>query len=281
MKSHKKTGPTVHLQAYYPQQYPPQPGPPTTHTVHILAPPTQRLSSPQYTNSSNPVTTPPEPPQLTSATLSFHFFFKLKLTPSDHHSCTLHLPTCPPHLPLSPFCPVSPAELSESGVGMRSSTCVLDSIPFKDCFPASSSLITKTMNSSMSSGSVPQTLKLAAVTPILKKPRLDPDIVSNCRPISNLPFSQKYWSVSSPPNSKATLPPMPCFNHFNLVSTHSIAQNQPSSTSPMTSSSPETLVSSAVSSSSTSLQLLTPSITPAFSPSLNPPSTSLALPSPH
>ena len=52
-------------------------------------------------------------------------------------------------------------------------------------------LITKTVNSSLSSGHVPSTLKLAAITPILKKPGLDPDSPNNYRPISNLPFLSK------------------------------------------------------------------------------------------
>ncbi|XP_075963092.1 uncharacterized protein LOC142966290 [Anarhichas minor] len=78
--------------------------------------------------------------------------------------------------------------------GMRSPICILDPIPsnlVKDCLPAISPLITVIINSSLSSGAVPDTLKLAAVTPILKKPGLDPDTMSNFRPISNLPFLSK------------------------------------------------------------------------------------------
>uniref|UniRef100_A0A8C1SXW2 Reverse transcriptase domain-containing protein n=1 Tax=Cyprinus carpio TaxID=7962 RepID=A0A8C1SXW2_CYPCA len=77
---------------------------------------------------------------------------------------------------------------------MKTSTCVLDPIPsnlIKDCLPAISTLITEIINSSLSSGSIPPSLKLAAVTPILKKPGLNPDIMSNFRPISNLPFLSK------------------------------------------------------------------------------------------
>ena len=77
---------------------------------------------------------------------------------------------------------------------MSSSTCTLDPIPsklIKDCLPAISPLLTDIINSSLTSGSVPQSLKLASVTPILKKPGLDPDTMSNFRPISNLPFLSK------------------------------------------------------------------------------------------
>ena len=79
-------------------------------------------------------------------------------------------------------------------VGMKTSTCALDPIPstlVKNCLPPISPLIIDIINSSFSSGSVPDTLKLAAVTPILKKPGLNPDTMSNFRPISNLPFLSK------------------------------------------------------------------------------------------
>uniref|UniRef100_A0A671W1X3 Reverse transcriptase domain-containing protein n=1 Tax=Sparus aurata TaxID=8175 RepID=A0A671W1X3_SPAAU len=78
--------------------------------------------------------------------------------------------------------------------GMKTSTCVLDPIPshfIKDSLPVISTLITDIINSSLRSGSVPHSLKLAAVTPILKKPGHNPDIMSNFRPISNLPFLSK------------------------------------------------------------------------------------------
>ncbi|TKS65251.1 RNA-directed DNA polymerase from mobile element jockey [Collichthys lucidus] len=60
-----------------------------------------------------------------------------------------------------------------------------------DSLPAISTLITEIIDSSLRSGLVPHSLKLAAVTPILKKPGLNPDIMSNFRPISNLPFLSK------------------------------------------------------------------------------------------
>ncbi|KAL7849861.1 hypothetical protein SRHO_G00192100 [Serrasalmus rhombeus] len=44
------------------------------------------------------------------------------------------------------------------------------------------------INASLASGIVPPSLKLAAISPILKKPGLAPEDLSNYRPISNLPF---------------------------------------------------------------------------------------------
>ena len=40
-------------------------------------------------------------------------------------------------------------------------------------------------------GSMPDSLKQATVKPLLKKPSLDPNILKNFRPVSNLPFVSK------------------------------------------------------------------------------------------
>ena len=44
------------------------------------------------------------------------------------------------------------------------------------------------INVSLSSRCVPNSLKVAVIKPLLKKPNLDPENVKNYRPISNLPF---------------------------------------------------------------------------------------------
>ena len=49
-------------------------------------------------------------------------------------------------------------------------------------------MITYVINSSLKAGHVPSALKTAVIRPLLKKPTLDPDILDNYRPISNLPF---------------------------------------------------------------------------------------------
>jgi len=38
---------------------------------------------------------------------------------------------------------------------------------------------------------IPQTLKVAVIKPLLKKPTLDPGVLAHCRPTSNLPFMSK------------------------------------------------------------------------------------------
>ena len=52
-------------------------------------------------------------------------------------------------------------------------------------------LILKIVNSSLLSGVFPDALKTAVVRPLIKKHNLDPSILGNYRPISNLPFMGK------------------------------------------------------------------------------------------
>ncbi len=55
--------------------------------------------------------------------------------------------------------------------------------------------ITHFINTSLSSGTVPSKLKIAAVTPVLKKHGLEPSSLSSYRPISNLPFLSKTLEI--------------------------------------------------------------------------------------
>ena len=48
--------------------------------------------------------------------------------------------------------------------------------------------LTSIINSSLRSGTVPDCHKSALITPLLKKPNLDPENLKNYRPVSNLPF---------------------------------------------------------------------------------------------
>ncbi|MDF4386599.1 reverse transcriptase family protein [Vibrio parahaemolyticus] len=47
------------------------------------------------------------------------------------------------------------------------------------------------INISLLTGYVPQSFKVAVIKPLLKKPTLDPEVLANYRPISNLPFLSK------------------------------------------------------------------------------------------
>ena len=75
-----------------------------------------------------------------------------------------------------------------------SKSCALDPVPtwfmkeYLDCLLPS---ITNIVNLSMSTGIVPTKMKTALVTPLLKKPSLDKDVMKNFRPVSNLSFISK------------------------------------------------------------------------------------------
>ena len=79
---------------------------------------------------------------------------------------------------------------------MKSPTksCPLDPIPtimLKECLDVLIAPITNIINLSLSTGVVPEVLKIARVLPLIKKQSLDPDVLANYRPISNLPFLSK------------------------------------------------------------------------------------------
>ena len=52
-------------------------------------------------------------------------------------------------------------------------------------------IITKIVNQSLQTGYVPAIMKKALLTPLLKKPSLDKEILKNYRPVSNLSFVSK------------------------------------------------------------------------------------------
>ena len=73
-------------------------------------------------------------------------------------------------------------------------TCSLDPLPtsvLHPCFQSLAPVYTHIINMSLSQGKVPASLKEAIVIPLLKKPSLDPDVLSNYRPVSNLPQLSK------------------------------------------------------------------------------------------
>ena len=75
-----------------------------------------------------------------------------------------------------------------------SSTCDLDPLPsvlIKACTPVLLPVITKLVNLSLQSASVPPSLKQAIMTPRLKKHGLSTQELSNYRPISNIHFISK------------------------------------------------------------------------------------------
>ena len=95
---------------------------------------------------------------------------------------------------MSTFSLVDASTLMEILSGLKSSTCALDPIPtkfFKTVFDSISEDVLAIVNHSLCSGIFPPALKIALVKPLLKKVNLDSSVLSNFRPISNLPFLGK------------------------------------------------------------------------------------------
>ena len=92
---------------------------------------------------------------------------------------------------LSQFQLVTEDTLHEVIMKCPSKSCSLDPMPtwlVKQHLPVSTPLLSKIVNSFLSSGSFPSGLRRAIITPILKKAFLDKNTLSNYRPVSKLPF---------------------------------------------------------------------------------------------
>ena len=92
------------------------------------------------------------------------------------------------------FTPLSESEVSKILTGSRPTTCPLDPIPsniLQAISPAVLPAITQVINASFNSGTFPSLFKVARVTPLLKKPSLDPTQVENYRPVSLLTLLSK------------------------------------------------------------------------------------------
>ena len=95
---------------------------------------------------------------------------------------------------LQSFQPASHTDIQKIIKRSPTKSCSLDPIPtslLKQCLDALLPHITQTINLSLQLGEVPALFKSAIVTPLLKKPSLDRNILKNYRPVSNLPFLSK------------------------------------------------------------------------------------------
>ncbi len=84
--------------------------------------------------------------------------------------------------------------LEETVQHLKSSTCYLDTLPtsfFKGVLNCLEADLLEVVNTSLLSGTFPNSLKTAVVKPLLKKHNLDNTMLSNYRPISNLAFIGK------------------------------------------------------------------------------------------
>jgi len=92
------------------------------------------------------------------------------------------------------FTTIGQEELNKLIIASKPTTCLLDPIPtklLKELSPVAQEPLLNIINSSLSLGHVPKPFKLAVIKPLIKKPQLDPNVLANYRPISNLPFMSK------------------------------------------------------------------------------------------
>ena len=111
-----------------------------------------------------------------------------------HHTLSVELlEDC--HTSMNQFNSLSEDEVLQLIKSSSSSTSPLDpGLPTsltKRCSSTLLPLITRVINSSLQSGVMPETMKKAVVTPLIKKRDASPEDLSNYRPISNLSFLGK------------------------------------------------------------------------------------------
>ncbi|KAJ0062165.1 hypothetical protein NL108_017132 [Boleophthalmus pectinirostris] len=95
---------------------------------------------------------------------------------------------------LDSFALVDATTLNKIILQLKPATCFLDPIPtslFKSVFNFLAQEVLNIVNLSLQTGVFPTPLKTAMVKPLLKKDNLDPSLLSNYRPVSNLPFLSK------------------------------------------------------------------------------------------
>uniref|UniRef100_A0AAQ6IQI3 Reverse transcriptase domain-containing protein n=1 Tax=Anabas testudineus TaxID=64144 RepID=A0AAQ6IQI3_ANATE len=141
---------------------------------------------------------PPPPPPPTCLTADdFASFFTNKVaaissqfTPPDNDI----LLTKPDDASHFTFSTLSEDNVSTLLLSNRPTTCSLDPITsslLQAIAPTLIPAITQIINTSVTTGTFPTSFKQAQITPLLKKPSLDPSLVENYRPVSLLSFLAK------------------------------------------------------------------------------------------
>ncbi len=150
--------------------------------------------------SSSPILPPSASSYNLATSFSEFFIGKIKsirdnLVAQQQAATEAYLP--PPAVPcdyLSTFTPASLDEVTKIINMSASKTSSLDPIPthlFNDCLEELAPSITSIVNVALATGCFPSKFKKAIVTPLIKKPSLDPEELSNYRPVSNLSFVSK------------------------------------------------------------------------------------------
>ena len=131
---------------------------------------------------------------LTAQTLSMFFNEKVAKVRSATQACSpaAFIGSC--LYQFNEFSPCTAEDVRHVIAQSPAKSCLLDPLPHSLLIASIDSilpLLHLTCNSSLRSGMLPDCEKTAIITPILKKPGLDPDNPSNYRPVSNLTFLSK------------------------------------------------------------------------------------------
>ena len=111
---------------------------------------------------------------------------------SSELDSTFQETTCASRLDILELCTQN--ELEGVIKNSSNSSCELDPIPtplVKKCLPVFLPILTDLVNLSLKTGCFPTALKIAIVRPLLKKSNLDPNVLKNFRPVSNIAFISK------------------------------------------------------------------------------------------
>ena len=148
---------------------------------------------------------PAQPSDMTRLAASFTDFFANKLYKIQTNIAgalqATNIAQCLPFIPAHPtqsladFPVVSESQVADLLRSLPAKSSPLDLLPtclLKSCLPVFTPILTNLANLSFSQGVFPNSFKLAQITPLLKKPHLDPSDPSNYRPISNLKTLGKF-----------------------------------------------------------------------------------------
>ena len=86
---------------------------------------------------------------------------------------------------------VTPDEVARLRTVKCSQLDVIPQIHFQNIWPKMIQVVCRLINSSLISGVFPSMFKESHITPLLKSPTLDPDVLQSYRPVSNLTFLSK------------------------------------------------------------------------------------------
>ena len=127
-------------------------------------------------------------PELPEAFCKF-FSDKIKDIRCELDSCPIDNDFIPfDGIPLTCFRPVLEETVRDLVLKSPTKSCALDPIPtglLKACIDSLAHLIARIVNEYLESGTVRDVLKQAIVTPLLKKPSLDSNMLKNYRPVHN------------------------------------------------------------------------------------------------